>query len=66
MLVTGVDDRIMIALDSKDAQKMDNIKKVFVSNFGFYHKALEIQLFDEFPRSSSNKYNYEAIKQCFH
>ena len=66
MLITGSDDRIMIALDKKDAKKMQKIKDILVSNFGFYHKAIDIQLFDEFPRFSSNKYNYEAIKKCFH
>ena len=66
MLITGSDDRIMVALDKKDANKMQKIKDILVNNFGFYHKTIDIQLFDEFPRFSSNKYNYEAIKKCFH
>ena len=55
----------MVALDKKDENKKDIIKEILIKSFGFYHKAIEIQLFDEFPRLSSNKYNYENIKQCF-
>jgi long-chain acyl-CoA synthetase len=65
ILITGNDDHIMVALDKKDENKKDIIKEILIKSFGFYHKAIEIQLFDEFPRLSSNKYNYENIKQCF-
>jgi len=65
ILITGNDDHIMVALDKKDKNKKDNIEGILVKSFGFYHKAVEIKLFDEFPRLSSNKYNYENIKQCF-